>query len=163
VSSGREIERKFLLEGDVPLELGDHACERITQGYISIDSNGTEVRLRAKGGRRTLGVKSGPSRTRVEEEIGIDQRCFESLWPLTEGRRIDKRRFAIPVDGRDDRSIELDVYNGSLAGLVTAEVEFSSEREADEYEPPPWLGTEVTGDPNYSNQSLAERAPRTKR
>jgi adenylate cyclase len=146
-----------LVDGDVPLELGDYPCERITQGYISIDSNGTEVRLRAKGGRNTLGVKSGPSRTRVEEEIEIDQRCFESLWLLTEGRRIEKQRFAIPADRGEDRLIELDVYNGDLSGLVTAEVEFESEREADEYEPPAWLGTEVTGDPDYSNQSLAQR------
>jgi CYTH domain-containing protein len=157
MSSGQEIERKFLIDGDVPLELSDHPCERITQGYISIDSNGTEVRLRTKGGRHTLGVKSGPSRTRVEEEIEIDQRRFESLWPLTEGRRIDKRRFTIPADGAHDRSIELDVYSGDLSGLVTAEVEFPSEREADEFDPPSWLGTEVTGDPVYSNQSLAAR------
>lgn len=158
MSSGQEIERKFLVDdGEWPLELGDHPCEPITQGYISIDANGTEVRLRAKGGRHTLGVKSGPSRTRVEEEIEIDQRCFESLWPLTKGRRIEKRRFAIATDGGDDRSIELDVYNGDLSGLVTAEVEFSSEREADEFEPPSWLGTDVTGDPDYSNQSLAQR------
>ena len=157
MSSGQEIERKFLADGGVPLELGDYPCERISQGYISIDSNGTEVRLRTKGGRRTLGVKSGPARMRVEEEIEVDQRCFESLWPLTEGRRIQKRRFAIPADGSDGRLIELDVYSGDLTGLVTAEVEFSSEREADEYKPPSWLGTEVTGDPDYSNQSLAVR------
>ena len=90
VSRRQEIERKFLVDSDVLLELGDHPCERITQGYISVDSNGTEVRVRAKGGGHTLTVKSGPSRTRVEEEIEIDQRCFESLWPLTEapvGRR----------------------------------------------------------------------------
>ena len=49
------------------------------------------------------------------------------------------------------------MYDGELNGLVTAEVEFPSEREADEYEPPSWLGTEVTGDSDYSNQSLAQR------
>ncbi len=157
MSGGQEIERKFLIDGEVPLEPGDHPCERITQGYISVDSNGTEVRVRAKGGRHTLTVKSGPSRTRVEEEIEIDQRRFESLWPLTEGRRIEKQRFAIAADSEDNRSIEVDVYNGDLTGLITAEVEFPSEREADEFEPPSWLGTEVTGDPDYSNQSLAHR------
>jgi CYTH domain-containing protein len=156
VSAGREIERKFLVDGDVPLDLDDHRCESISQGYISIDPDGTEVRLRAKGGKRILGVKSGPSRTRVEEEIELEPRCFESLWALTERRRIEKRRFVIPVDG--DREIELDVYDGELSGLITAEVEFASEREADEFQPPAWLGTEVTGDARYSNQSLAARA-----
>jgi CYTH domain-containing protein len=154
VSTGREIERKFLVDGELPPDLDDRPCEPISQGYISIDRDGTEVRLRAKGGRHTLGVKSGPSRTRVEEEIEVDERCFGSLWPLTEGRRIEKRRFAIPAD--DGLSIELDVYDGDLSGLVTAEVEFSSERDADAFEPPSWLGSDVTGDARYSNQSLAE-------
>jgi CYTH domain-containing protein len=156
LSAGREIERKFLVDGDVPIDLDDHPCESISQGYLSIDSDGTEVRLRTKSGKLTLGVKSGPSRTRVEEEIELDPRVFESLWPLTDGRRIEKRRFVIRTNG--DREIELDVYDGALAGLITAEVEFASEREADEFQPPAWVGTEVTGDARYSNQSLAGRA-----
>lgn len=154
--AGREIERKFLVDGELPLDLDDHGCEPISQGYVSIDPDGTEVRLRAKGGKLTLGVKSGPSRTRVEEEIELDRRCFESLWPLTECRRIEKRRFVIQADG--DLKIELDIYDGELSGLVTAEVEFPSERAADEFQQPAWIGTEVTGDPRYSNQSLATRA-----
>jgi len=155
VSAGEEIERKFLVDGDVPFDLSGHRCESISQGYISVDPDGTEVRLRAKGGKRTLGVKSGPSRTRVEAEIELDRHCFDSLWPLTEGRRIEKRRYVIPANGVE---IELDVYGGELAGLVVAEVEFPSEREADEFQPPAWLGTDVTGDARYSNQSLAVRA-----
>jgi CYTH domain-containing protein len=157
LSAGREIERKFLVDGDVPIDLDHHPCESISQGYLSVDSDGTEVRLRTKSGKLTLGVKSGPSRTRVEEEIELDPRAFEALWPLTDGRRIEKRRFVIRADGA--REIELDVYDGALAGLITAEVEFASEREADEFQPPAWVGTEVTGDARYSNRSLAGRAP----
>ncbi len=52
---------------------------------------------------------------RVEEEIELDRRSFEALWPLTEGRRIQKRRFLIPAAA--DRVIELDVYDGALGGL----------------------------------------------
>ena len=157
MSTGLEIERKFLVDQDPPLDLDDYPCESISQGYISIDPDGTEVRLREKGGKRTLAVKSGPSRTRVEEEIELDRRCFESLWPLTEGRRIEKRRFVIPADG--DLKIELDIYDGELSGLMTAEVDFPSEGDADDFEPPAWLGTDVTGDGRYSNQSLAVRPP----
>jgi CYTH domain-containing protein len=153
VSAGTEIERKFLVDGEPSFDLADHPCEAISQGYVAIDPDGTEVRLRAKGGNHTLAVKSGPSRSRVEEEIEIDERCFDSLWPLTKGRRIEKRRFLIPAGG--DRQIELDVYDGDLSGLVTAEVEFPSESAADEFDPPAWLGTEVTGDARYSNQALA--------
>jgi adenylate cyclase len=157
VSAGQEIERKFLVTERPPFDLDDQPCEAISQGYIAISPEGTEVRIRARGGRYTLGVKSGPSRTRVEEEIEIDQRRFDALWPLTEGRRIEKRRYVIPAGG--DLSIELDVYDGELAGLVAAEIEFASEQEADDFVPPSWLGSDVTGDKRYSNQSLATQGP----
>lgn len=148
-----EIERKFLVQGDPPLDLEEHPYETIEQGYIAIDPDGTEVRLRKKDGELKLGVKSGPSRARVEEELELDPQTFESLWQLTEHRRLRKRRFVIPADG--NLEIELDVYDGGLAGLMTAEVEFPSEGEAEAFEPPAWLGTDVTGDARYSNQSLA--------
>jgi adenylate cyclase len=156
MAPGREIERKFLVSGRLPFALDRYPCEEIKQGYIAISPEGTEVRIRARGGKRTLGVKSEPSASRVEEEIDLEQRRFDALWPLTEPRRIEKRRYVIPAD--EDRSIELDVYDGELAGLVTAEIEFSSEQEAEAYEPAPWLGADVTGDARYSNQSLATRA-----
>jgi CYTH domain-containing protein len=155
VGTGQEIERKFLVTGDLPADLERHPSDPIRQGYIAIADDGTEVRIRARGDGRTLTVKSSPSRARVEEELEIDARRFDSLWPLTEGRRIEKRRYVISAS--EDRSIELDVYAGALEGLVTAEVEFESERQAEEFEPPSWIGAEVTGDARYSNQSLATR------
>jgi adenylate cyclase len=54
-----------------------------------------------------------------------------------------------------DRMIELDVYEGPLAGLVTAEVEFPSERDGSAFEPPAWFGEEVTDDDRYKNEALA--------
>ena len=51
--------------------------------------------------------------------------------------------------------IELDVYEGDLGGLVTAEVEFPSEADAERFDPPPWLGRDVTGDDRFSTRRLA--------
>ncbi|MBN1528612.1 MAG: CYTH domain-containing protein [Thermoleophilaceae bacterium] len=152
MSAHHEIERKFLVTGAPPDDLDQHPSDEIRQGYLAVADDGTEVRVRARGGDYTLTVKSGPSRTRVEEEIEIDERRFESLWQLTAGRRIEKRRHLVPSG---DLSIELDVYAGDLDGLVTAEVEFESADQAEAFDPPPWIGTEVTGDGGYSNQSLA--------
>jgi adenylate cyclase len=90
---------------------------------------------------------------RVEEEIEIEADRFERLWPLTEGRRIEKTRYEIPLD--DGLVIELDVYTGGLDGLVTAEVEFGSEEAAEAFEAPDWLGPDVTEDLRYKNQRLA--------
>jgi CYTH domain-containing protein len=115
--------------------------------------DGTEVRVRRRDADAWLTVKSGGGRARVEEEIEIDGERFERLWPLTEGRRIEKARYEIPVG--DDLVLELDVYAGDLDGLVIAEVEFDSEEAAEAFAAPDWLGQDVTEDLRYKNQRLA--------
>jgi adenylate cyclase len=118
-----------------------------------VASDGTEVRVRRRDANAWLTVKSGGGRARVEEEIEIDGERFERLWPLTEGRRIEKTRYEIPVG--DELVIELDVYAGDLDGLVIAEVEFDSEQAAEGFAAPDWLGPDVTEDVRYKNQRLA--------
>ena len=115
--------------------------------------DGVEVRVRRAGPEATLTVKSAPGMVRVEEEIAIDERRFEALWPLTEGRRIVKTRHLIPLVG--GLTAEVDEYGGHLQGLWTAEVEFPSEEAGAAFEPPAWLGEEVTGDERYANRTLA--------
>jgi adenylate cyclase len=51
--------------------------------------------------------------------------------------------------------VEIDVYHERHEGLIVAEVEFDEEAAARNFEPPDWLGADVTGDPRYSNQLLA--------
>jgi CYTH domain-containing protein len=118
-----------------------------------VDQDAPEVRVRRRGDQAYLTVKAGAGRVRVEEEIEIESDRFERLWPLTEGRRIEKTRYE--VDGDGGHLIEVDVYTGDLDGLVTAEVEFDSEEAADAFEPPAWLGEDVTEDLRYKNQRLA--------
>jgi adenylate cyclase len=146
-----EIERKFLVD-DVP-DLANTDSVEIEQGYLALAvGGGAEVRLRRKGDDLLLTVKGGTGQVRVEEELELDRETFESLWPLTEGRRVSKTRHLIPLG---EWTVELDLYKGGLEGLATAEVEFSSEDEADRFEPPDWLGDEVTGDERYLNETLA--------
>ena len=90
----------------------------------------------------------------------LDGEDFDELWPLTEGRRLRKRRHLIP---HGELEIELDVYEGDLDGLVVAETEFASEEEARAFEPPGWIGEEVTGDERYLNETLATRGKPTNR
>jgi adenylate cyclase len=151
MAEGIEIERKFLVERP-PDDLDAHPSGEIKQGYLAITDD-VEVRVRRYGDRSFLTVKSSGNESRVEEEIEIDARRFDALWPLTEGRRIEKRRYRIATG--DDLTIELDVYHGRLTGLVSAEVEFGSRADADRFAPPPWFGHEVTEDPRYKNKRLA--------
>ena len=150
-----EVERKFLVSE--PPELDGSDADEIDQGYLAIGADG-EVRVRRKGDRLLLTVKRGAGLSRQEAEVELDRRSFDELWPLTEGRRLHKRRHLVPHGAL---SVEVDVYDGDLEGLVVAEIEFPSEEEARAFDPPDWLGEEVTGDRRYLNETLAtEGAPR---
>jgi CYTH domain-containing protein len=148
---GDEIERKFLVHGP-PVSLDRERCEPITQGYLAVDDD-VEVRVRRRGSKFAITIKQGEGRSRLEEELEIDADRFERLWRLTEGRRIAKTRHVVPAPGGAE--IEVDVYADELDGLITAEVEFSSEASAEAFEPPSWFGPEVTDDERYKNRSLA--------
>jgi adenylate cyclase len=151
VSAGVEVERKFVVAGDPP-EASVGESEMVRQGYLAIDGT-TEARVRSIGERCMLTIKGGRGLRRTEEEIEIDAGRFDRLWPLTDGRRIEKVRRRVILD--DGLVAEVDVYAGDLEGLVTAEVEFASEEAAGAFRAPSWLGTEVTGDDRYANRTLA--------
>lgn len=143
-----EVERKFRVD-EVPRSLGEGTPLR--QAYLAVDGN-VEVRVRDQGGTRVLGVKGGKGVQRTEVEVEISAADFDELWALAPDRRIDKTRYRVEVD---DHVAEVDVYTGSLEGLVVVEVEFASRRDAEAFVPPPWFGEEVTGDPRWSNAALA--------
>jgi adenylate cyclase len=151
MAAGREIERKFLVSA-IPPEAGRGT--HIVQGYLELSSDEDELRVRRKGDATVLTVKSGHGLDRGEEEVSISAETFDALWPLTEGRRIEKRRYEIQHAGA---TIELDVFDGRLEGLLIAEVEFDSTEESERFDPPGWFGRDVTDDPGYSNRVLAER------
>lgn len=146
-----EIERKYLVPA-VPgsLELGTGA--RLRQGYLAIDGP-VEARLRRAGDAASLGVKAGSGLTRTEVEVAVSAAEAEELWPYTEGRRVDKVRHRVPLASGE--LIDLDVYEGALEGLVTAEVEFPSTDAAVAFRAPAWFGREVTAEAGWSNASLA--------
>jgi CYTH domain-containing protein len=146
-----EIERKFILD-KAPDWLRECSSAPIEQGYLAIDE-GSEVRLRRLGDQRLLTAKRGHGEVREEVEIGLDEEQFDALWPLTDSRRLRKTRHLVPID--DGLDAEVDVFEGELEGLVTAEVEFDSAEQSRNFQAPPWLGEEVTGDDRYANQSLA--------
>jgi adenylate cyclase len=156
LSSRLETERKFLVVADQVPPLRNGAV--IQQGYLVFQNPPevpVELRLRRVDGADCfLTVKSGNAPARVEVELAIATDQFLELWSLTEGRRVFKRRYRIPV--ASGPTAELDIYEGARAGLRVVEVEFSSESQAREFAPPAWFGREVTGDRRYTNAELAD-------
>lgn len=146
-----EIERKFLLP-EAPARLSESETDRIEQGYLAIEEE-IEIRLRRAGEERLLTAKRGHGEVREEIEIALDREQFDALWPLTESRRLAKTRHLIPID--DGLTAEVDVFEGELEGLVIGEIEFDSEELSRDFEPPAWIGVEVTGDDRYAGQTLA--------
>lgn len=152
----KEIERKFLIDA-LPdgLDLGEYESVKIDQGYLAVDERAA-VRIRRKGVKFYITYKGAPlehEAERIELEGEISQELFETLWPGTAGRRIEKTRYMIPYE---DRIIELDLFEGDNAGYMLAEVEFVSTSQSDDFGPPDWFGTEVTADKRYGNASIAD-------
>ena len=145
-----EIERKFLIP-DPPPDLDKLPYNEILQGYIVITDN-TEVRIRKKGEEYYQTVKSGEGLIRKETEILITREQFQTLWPLTERLRIEKKRYEIEYG---KFLIELDLYGGLHSNLIVAEVEFRSEAESNSFIAPEWFGLEITDDERFKNKNLA--------
>ena len=150
-NTGREIERKFLVR-KLPNDLTSYPSQEISQGYLVSLEDGLQVRLRQSGERCSLTFKRGTGNVREEREVELTTKQFDALWPATEGKRLVKTRSEIPFG---DRIIEIDVYHDRHEGLIVAEVEFDEEEAAKNFQPPDWLGEDVTGVPRYSNQLLA--------
>ena len=143
-----EIERKFLLKS---LPDNMHGETKIMQGYLAHDDQ-MEVRIRQKGNLHFLTVKEGRGLMRRESEIEISPQQFHTLWPSTNGRRLEKVR-SLLNHGR--YLVEVDRYQGDLEPLLVAEVEFSSVAESEQFDKPDYFGEEVTEVDAYKNRSLA--------
>jgi CHAD domain-containing protein/CYTH domain-containing protein len=149
----QEVERKFLLTGLPSLQDAEGPVE-IEQGYLPGERLIERVRrIRSDEGvelARTVKEGSGLTRLEVEEPVSPD--VFDRLWPLTEGRRLRKRRYRVP-----DNGVTWEIDEFLDRDLVLAEVELSGRPV--ELEVPAWLrphlDREVTEDDAYSNFRLA--------
>jgi adenylate cyclase len=145
-----EIERKFLVR-DAGWRAGVTKATRIRQAYLRTDGDAT-VRVRVREGQpATLTVKSqATGLSRLEFEYEIPTEDADAMFALRQGAIIEKVRHLVPVDGLE---WEIDVFEGTHAGLVIAELELTSPTQA--FALPPWVGAEVTGDLAYYNSALA--------
>ena len=146
----KEIERKFLVRND-GWRSGVTSLTRIRQAYIAAEAD-RSVRIRTRNNETAqLTMKFGTGLlTRDEFEYDIPHQDALEMIEFASGNIIEKTRYTVEFEGF---TWEIDVFEGAYRGLVTAEVEMTSEK--DNPLLPAWLGQEVTGDKRYSNQALA--------
>lgn len=145
-----EIERKFVLR-DFPgsLRIRTKRVVPIKQYYCR------GFRVRKAGKKCFLTVKNGKGLVRSEWECTIPVWVFETLRKGALYPPVTKKRHLI---SHKKRVLEVDVYEGRLASLLTLECEFGTRKEAERFELPEWAegAVEVTGDDSYTNRALAK-------
>ncbi|MFB1029563.1 MAG: CYTH domain-containing protein [Thauera sp.] len=149
----REIERRFLVR-DVRI-LDGRRGEHIIQGYLAKEIGSMSTRVRIRGERAYLTLKSpkqGFSRDEFEYPIPVGD-ARQMIAQHCVGRVVRKTRYLVD---HAHHVFEVDVFQGQHAGLVVAEVELPHEQT-----PlclPHWVGDEITHDSRYGNFTLAEQA-----
>ncbi len=146
----QEIERKYLVKGNYKHLATTHT--HIQQGYLCRDTE-RSVRIRITTHTAFLTIKgkstqNGLNRYEWEKEIPISE--AKDLFTLCQTGTIEKIRYYIPYQGL---TIEIDEFMGKHQGLVLAEVELPSLDTP--FNPPLFLGQEVTGQKEYYNAYLS--------
>lgn len=146
----KEIERKYLVTNHSYREMAV-SHYRIKQGYLSTDPQRiVRVRTSEDSGFLTVkGLTRGCTRDEFEYCIPLDD--AEAMLGMCKGGIIDKIRYIVPYHGH---TWEVDEFNNPN-GITIAEVELQSENI--NYSLPPFVGEDVTGNPEYYNSALSSK------
>ncbi len=153
-----EIERKFLVMEDVE-EWKEYPSRHIEQGYLCTKGSTLRIRkaddvcyLTLKRNRSTEGAVAGAIiNHEVEEEIPLSS--YEYLKSKVDGNMVTKTRYYIPYE---DHTVELDVFEGVLEGLILAEIEYCDVLDVKSLTLPKWFGPEVSFDKRFRNSYLSQ-------
>lgn len=152
-----EIEKKYRVNY-LPKNYETYPCKEIEQGYLC---ENPVVRIRKSNEDYILTYKSrfgleknAETKAQVNNEVEavLNEEGYEHLKEKIDGNLIVKSRYVIPLE--NGLKTELDIFKGCLAGLIIAEVEFSSEEAAGAFVPPAWFGEDVTFDKRYANKNM---------
>lgn len=146
-----EIERKYLIERDkLPICYSKYPYREIEQAYLCTEP---VVRVRRSDDEYYMTYKSKGLMVREEYNLPLTRESYEHLFAKADGAVIKKKRYLIPYE---DRTIELDIFEGNHEGLILAEVEFETEDMANVFTAPDWFGEDVTFSSKYHNSTLSQ-------
>lgn len=136
-------------QGYLPIETGEEICDKIG---ITVDFTPKEARLRDKAGNYYFTMKGEGEIERNELDEAITKEVFETYWPKTKGKRVEKIRLTQPYKTNDlEHKLEIDMYTDR--DLIVAEIEAKTKEETEKI---PKLGKDVTEDQRYKNKNLTK-------
>ena len=144
-----EIEHKYLVDKNLWRQVTSDKYVQIRQGYLLTDPDKT-VRIRTSGEKGFITIKGktvGASRPEFEYEIPIEE--ANQLINTFCSSIIEKTRHYV---NHENKTWEVDVFEGLNFGLMVAEIELQSEDET--YIKPNWVVLNVTNDNKYANSNL---------
>lgn len=138
-----ELEKTYLAKY-IPEEVKTARKIEIVDVYIPKSEKHPILRLRKRGDKYEMTKKSpvseGDSSKHNEHTIALSEEEFEALNEVS-GKRVEKTRYEYKKNGQ---KFEVDVFSGSLTGLVLVDVEFDSEEVKNAFVAPEFCLAEVT-------------------
>ena len=119
-----EIEKKYLIH-KLPENLETYPRKKIQQAYLCTNP---VVRIRKQDEEYILTYKGKGLMVREEYNLPLNRDAYEHLLQKADGIVLTKTRYLLPLP--QGLTIELDVFDAPYENLRLAEVEFSSEEEA---------------------------------
>lgn len=163
----KEIERKYAVKY-IPEDFKIESVVYIKQAFIYRDKL-TLIRVRdikekyptntqkyiytvkAKGDIEYTNDYNVGKKYEIENDIQKEE--FDKLIKKPISNIIEKTRITAPIE--NNLKVEIDIYYNYLEGLLTAEIEFQNEEQANNFQKTDWLGEEL-GYKKLSNRKLAE-------
>ena len=138
-----ELELTYLVR-ELPEGVLDAPRKDMLDIYLPAGAAHPTLRVRKSGERYEITkkqpLKEGDASHQLETTIPLTEAEFVELGTLS-GKRVEKTRYIYEEDGV---TYEIDVFQGPLAGLVLADVEFGSAAEKDVFDMPAWCLADVT-------------------
>lgn len=145
-----EIERKYLITNP-PENYTRYPFHHIEQAYLCTEP---VVRIRREDDTYYLTYKSKGLLMREEYNLPLTEEAYKHLLTKADGNVLTKRRYLLPME-QTNHTIEFDLFEGKFSGLMLAEVEFETEKDATEFVAPDWFGEDVTFSGEYQNSRLS--------
>ncbi len=153
-----EIEKKFLLN-ELPNNLPKEFID-IHDTYLPESSLRLRIERSPEGNiiarkltKKDKALDQGKY-TNLMTSLYLSEKDLQALGKI-EGSQLSKRRY---IDQREDHRIVFDIFEGSLRGLILAEVEFTTHEGLNTFVSPDSSWKEVTEESKYSGGNLASKS-----